>query len=122
MYKLETQDLQNPHIRSIFEDLIIFIEENDRDFEPGLFKSSLKEELTPIFTDLYLWDIGQLSDEPAQLVKELGKVIERIKKQSIKKQLSSLSERIKLAETENDKRQLDELTLQFNNLSQQLNI
>jgi DNA primase len=121
MYKLETEDLQNPDIKAIFEALIKFVNENDKDFDPESFKNTLKEELKPIFTDAYMWDIGHLSDDTALLVKELNKVIDRVKNTSVKRQLSSLSERIKLAESGNNSRQLKKLTIQFNNLSQKLN-
>jgi DNA primase len=121
MYKLETEDIQNPEIKAIFEELIKYVKENEEAFDPGSFKNTLKDELKPIFTDAYMWDIGPLSDDTSLLVKELNKIIDRIRNISIKKQLSSLSERIKLAETENNTKQLKDLTLQFNNLSQKLN-
>ncbi len=123
VYNLEPEDIQNENIRELFNLIRQKIDKKAKKLDPSKFSAEIEKQnpdLKKMFLDLYLWDFGGMTDDVSSLTKELNAVISRIKNDSIKRQLNTLSQQIKLAEVENNSKLLKKLTLQFNELSQKL--
>ncbi|HQG79160.1 MAG TPA: hypothetical protein PK564_02365, partial [bacterium] len=87
------------------------------------FLNKLDEDLKEITSELYLWDFmeeGDSEEGKKVLERELKEVIERIKKDSVRRQLQIISSDIKMAETRKDNKEVERLTKKFEKLSKNL--
>ena len=72
-------------------------------------------------SELYLWDLeGKDEEDEKMITKELQDMVDRIGKDSLKRQLKSLSEEIKIAETRKEEEEVERLTKKFEKLSKGL--
>ena len=85
------------------------------------FVESLPEELVAAVDAAYLTDLGKLASDPDKLRREIKKTMEELRKISLKSQMMELSEKIKGAEVDKDKKKLEKLNLQFVKLSREIN-
>ena len=119
-YKLEVEDFIDTTTREIFETLTNLLASEKGDINIKKFADDLKEELKETFEYLYLFDLGKLAEEPELLEKEIGDVVSRMKKKRVKADMKKLSEQIKLAEKENDVKEIEKLSKKFDKLSKKL--
>lgn len=120
-YKLESEDFFDTNIKTVFEELTRFLSSEKGELNIKKFADSLKDELKDTFEALYLFDLGKIVDDEKLLEREINDTIDRIKKIRIKSDLKNLTEQIKIAEKENNVKQIDKLTKEFDKLSKKLN-
>jgi len=80
----------------------------------------LPKELTGFVDNLYLINISPAFGEKEAWGEELIKLAKRIKQRSLKRQLSLISQKLKLAQTKKDNRQVAILTKNFDKLARNL--
>ena len=122
--KLKKEDFLNGNIADIFIELQEYLEDRKTDINIKSLINKFDEEKGKLVSDLYLWDFeGDLDDGENfedRINKELEDIVERIKKDSIKRQLQILSGEIKIAETKKEEDELERLTKKFEKLSKSL--
>ena len=64
--------------------------------------------------------MGETDDREKERERELAELVDRIKKDSVKRQLKILSDEIKIAETKKEDKELKRLTKKFEKLSKSL--
>jgi len=119
MYKVSPEDLPNEDTKAIFKKLIEFME-NREEFDIEHFIDIIDANLRSFVSDLYMWDFGEYSTEDQQIFRNLNLAIGRIKKDSIKRELKLLTEKIKLAEMEKNTKSLETLQTRLIELSKEL--
>src|SRR3989344_2627047 len=80
----------------------------------------LPKELTDFVDNLYLINISLAFAEQEAWLEELIKLAKRIRQKSLKRQLSAISQKLKLAQTKKDNRQVAILTKNFDKLARNL--
>lgn len=70
--------------------------------------------------ELALWDIGDIANDENKLLEEAKKTANRIKKESIKKEMKMITEKIKIAERNGDLDEANRLTQKFKNMLKNL--
>jgi len=121
--KIKKEDFLNEGLGEIFEELAIYLENRKTEINIKSFLNKFDEDKQKVVSDLYLWDSegdGIAEKEDQKIAKELSNIVERIKKDSAKRQLQSLSDEIKIAETKRDDKELERLTKRFEKLSKSL--
>jgi DNA primase len=121
--KLKKEDFLNEKIAEIFNCLKTYLKDRKTDINIKTFLNKLDEDLKEITSELYLWDfVEEVDSEEGQKVleRELKEVIERIKKDSVRRQLQIISSDIKMAETRKDNEEVERLTKKFEKLSKNL--
>ena len=119
--KLETKDFLSDQIRRIFEKILPYIKGRKTDINIKSLLNKLDEDDQKLVSDLFLWDIEGLDeDKKVILEKDLEGTVQRIKMDATKRELSDLTEKIKLAEKESDTKELESLTKRFEKLSKGL--
>lgn len=113
VYSIDLENLTNSLVKNIAEKLKIFLQTCEKTFEIKKFLKTLDSNEQEKVTELYLL-------EPLDTQKELKEVYERLKKEWTKQKLKSITEQIKLAEMQNDSKQLEKLTKEFGKLSKEL--
>jgi len=84
------------------------------------FSKKLPEELKTTLDELYLWDLEYVIENEPVLERELNNTVEKIKKDTAKRDMKELSTRIKQAEATKNKKELTALTKEFQELSEKL--
>lgn len=119
--KLKPKDFLNDEVRDIFEKIKEYIKDRKTEINIKSLLSKLDEGEQKLVSDLFLWDIEGLDeDKKIILERDLEGTVQRIKMDATKRELSELTERIKLAEKENNSKELDSLTKRFERLSKEL--
>ncbi|MFH1648867.1 MAG: toprim domain-containing protein, partial [Patescibacteria group bacterium] len=119
--KLEPKDFLSDQVRSIFEKALPYIKGRKTDINIKSLLNKLDEDDQKLVSDLFLWDIEGLDeDKKVILEKDLEGTVQRIKMDATKRELSDLTEKIKLAEKESDTKELESLTKRFEKLSKGL--
>ena len=121
--KLKKEDFLNGKIAEIFSRLKMYLKDRKTDINIKTFLNKLDEDLKEITSELYLWDFmeeGDSEEGKKVLERELKEVIERIKKDSVRRQLQIISSDIKMAETRKDNKEVERLTKKFEKLSKNL--
>ena len=121
--KLKKEDFLNEKIAEIFNHLKMYLKDRKTDINIKTFLNKLDEDLKEITSELYLWDFmeeGDGEEGKKVLERELKEVIERIKKDSVRRQLQIISSDIKMAETRKDNKEVERLTKKFEKLSKNL--
>jgi DNA primase len=119
--QVKKEDFEDLQLSEIFEALSEYIEGRKTDINIKTFVSKLDEDKSKMVSDLYLNDLNG-KEELAEklLVRDLKNIIERVKKESTKRQLKVLSEEIKIAETEKKSEEVERLSKKFEKLSKSL--
>ncbi len=120
LYKLESEDFTVERNREVFSELKKLADSKNKKFDIKYFTEQLKPEYKEVVLEMYLWDFGDLASNKNLFVGELESTTSRIKKDTTKRKLKKISERIKLAELEKNTSLLEELSKEFNELSKQL--
>lgn len=120
LYKLGQKDFTDENLLEIFNDLKKYLLGRKRKFEIQQFTKRFDENYREIVNNLYMWDLRDLGSREDLLDKELTKVFEFLKKRTAKRELKELAERIKRAEMENNRKELEKLTKEFQELSEKL--
>ena len=121
--KLKKEDFLNGKVAEIFNHLKMYLKDRKTDINIKTFLNKLDEDLKEITSELYLWDFmeeGDSEEGKKVLERELKEVIERIKKDSVRRQLQIISSDIKMAETRKDNKEVERLTKKFEKLSKNL--
>lgn len=121
--KLSPEDFHNEKVSLIFVNLKKYLKDRKSDVNIKTLMKKYDEELQELLSELYLWDLDETvghEDEEKDLENELEELVDRIKKESVKRQLKTLSEEIKIAETKKEEKELKRLTKKFEKLSKSL--
>lgn len=120
LYKLAQKDFTDLELQQIFTEFKAYLTGRKRKFEIQAFAKKFDEKLSALIDELYLWDLGELNENEIKFNKELESVFEFVKKRTAKREMKELGTQIKQAEMENNKKLLNELSKQFNELSEKL--
>ena len=121
--KLKSEDFLNGNIVEIFGELKKYLEDRKSDINIKSFLNKFDGEKRDLVSELYMWDQeGKLETEDSKkdVEKDLDDIYERVKKDSVKRQLQILSNEIKIAETKKEEDELERLTKKFEKLSKSL--
>ena len=119
--KLKKEDFANPELSAIFEELSSYIADRKAPINIKTLIGKFDEEKGKMVSELYLWDLeGKDEEDEKMITKELQDMVDRIGKDSLKRQLKSLSEEIKIAETRKEEEEVERLTKKFEKLSKGL--
>lgn len=121
LYKLGKADFTDENMLKIFIKLKDYLIDRKRKFKIKYFiKRFDDEKFQQMVYDLYLQDLQKVEDDPKLLEEELDRVFDLLKKSRTKRGLKKLSEKIRQAEMAGNKEELEELKLEFKELSQKL--
>ena len=119
--KLKKEDFASSELSDIFEEVSDYIAKRKTSINIKSLISKFNEEKGKMVSELYLWDLEGKDEEDEKLIaKELQDMVDRIGKDSLKRQLKSLSEEIKIAETRKEEEEVERLTKRFEKLSKGL--
>ncbi len=121
--KLKAEDFLNESILEIFVELKKYLEDRKSDINIKTFMNKFEGEKKDLVSELYMWDQeGRLETEDSvkDIEKDLDDICDRVKKDSVKRQLQILSNEIKIAETKKEEDELERLTKKFEKLSKSL--
>ncbi|MFA6981699.1 MAG: DNA primase [Patescibacteria group bacterium] len=119
LYKLAREDFSETSTQEVFTELKRYIKEKGA-FDIAGFIDTIKSDLEVPVRELYMWDIGTLTEDPKKFGTELGSAVSRIKKASAKRKITELTERLKLAEVEKNVKEIKELTEELKKYSSKL--
>lgn len=121
-YKLHPEDFENPVLLSIFNSYIEYLQKDTKSFNIKSVEKALSDEEKSWVADLYIWDLDERFDfgDKGRLEKELESTFKRIRKDSARKALKELTEKIKLAELGNDFDQVAKLSKKVEKLKKLL--
>lgn len=119
--KLKKEDFENEEIGEIYEVLSKYLKGRKTVVNIKTFLGKIGESKEKIVSELYLRDLDGKEELEGKLLKqELGDLVKRLKNESVKRQLKSISEEIKMAETERRTSEVKSLTKKFEKLSKSL--
>jgi hypothetical protein len=120
VHKLGIRDFSDEKSRELFNILKGYLSGRKRQFNIQYFVARLDQDLKEETERLYLLDISYVINDPVLLEKELTSVFKTLKKRGIKRELRSISTRIKEAEENKDGKTLKKLSEEFTQLSKRL--
>ena len=112
LYKLEAHDFTNPEFQAIYTSLKSHHDKADT-FNVQAFIDTIDSNLKNLVSELYLWDLGDLFDEPKLFLQEINATFARIRRDTLKRELKNLTLQIKQAEAEGNTKLLKELSNKF---------
>lgn len=103
-YKMDVEDFINPIVVNIFKSLVDYLKEDKKSFNIKQVIKRADEAYHDNISELYIWDFDGIIevDSTQQLERELESLFKRIKKDSAKRAVKDLTEKIKIAEMEKD--------------------
>lgn len=120
LYKLNVGDFTEKPTQEIYQSLLKYLDSKPEVFKIKYFEESLSDNLKEQVREMYLWDFGKISDDAKLMESEIKATVSRLEKESLKRTLKDLTEKIKLAELENDRIEVEKLSKKFNKLSKKL--
>lgn len=120
LYKLGQKDFTDTVLQQVFVSLKDYLLGRQRRFEIKYFIKRLDESLQPLVNEMYLWDMGNLTDNPTHLLKEIDTAYSRIKRETIRREMREMSVKIKEAEANKNPDLLVEYTNKLKELSGKL--
>lgn len=124
--KLAQKDFTNKDLSEIFSMLKSYIIKRKKAFDIKGFYAKLRDSLRQRVESLYLLDLsfdklGLYEDQIENLIsEETENTIKILKKETVKRELKELGRKIKLAESEGKKAELNKLKKEFSELSKKL--
>lgn len=119
--KVKREDFENQEIGEIFEVLAEYITRRKTAVNIKSFVGKFDEERGKLISEIYLNNLNEKEElKEKLLIEEFKDVTDRIKKESIKRQLKVMSEEIKMAEIERKTEEVEKLTKRFEKLSKGL--
>jgi len=122
-YKVEPQDIADDSLRGIIDTLRDYLNAGSKKlkkFDPKDFAKTLNADQSTLFESLYLKESGTGISDDQQLKKEFDSALHRLRKESAKRRMHTISTEIKLAEKSGDSAAVEKLTTEFENLKNQL--
>lgn len=119
LYKVGPEDLPSENTKNVHIELSKYLSDKS-EFDIEQFIDIIDTNLKSFVSDLYMWDFGEYSVDDQKIFRDLNLAINRIKKDSIKRELKLLTEKIKLAEMEKNTKSLVELQSRLIELSKEL--
>ena len=117
LHNLTPEDLSLSHISSIYAKMLKFVKAG-KDLSVKTFINTLTEQDLVSARDLSLWDVG-IPAESDKFVEELTVTVKRIKKESAKRKMADVSQRIREAELTKDTKTIEQLTDEFNSYAKE---
>ena len=77
------------------------------------FLHSLSEESLVKARELSLWDVGDISEDEDRFIKDLKETAKRLKKESVKRKMATLTVKLREAERTGNEKELVKLTKEF---------
>jgi len=116
--KMRNGDFEGEILRKIFEALKEYSTDRKTDLNIKTFVKVLDEESANLASELYLWDLERNIDfnNREEILKELEKVKERLKKEYAKRTIKELTDELKLAEKEKNSKEIERLSKRVQNL------
>jgi len=111
LYNLKPEDFESLTLSRITKQL----KKEKKKINVRKFIDKLEEEVRPAAEELFLWEI-----EPKNLGTEVERAYKRVKRRFLRKSLQNLSKEIKLAEMQEDTRNVADLTTKFEKLKKKL--
>ncbi|KKT05211.1 MAG: hypothetical protein UV83_C0006G0040, partial [candidate division WWE3 bacterium GW2011_GWE2_43_18] len=101
---MDVEDFLNPIVVNIYEALVAYLKEDRKSFNIKQVIKKAEEGHHDNISELYLWDFDGIIEveSPQILEREIESVFKRIKKDSAKRAVKALTEKIKVAELEKD--------------------
>lgn len=118
---LTPEDLAQSQNSSICSKLFEYIEKKG-DLSVKSFIGGLAEQDLVKARDLSLWDVGNFSKGEDDYIKELTETVKRIKKESDKRKMSTLTYQIRDAEKRDDAETVKKLTAEFKEISKAISL
>ena len=110
LYKLGKKDFTNDENRDIFVQFKDYVNSRKRQFKTKYFIEKLDDSLREKAEELYLWDIGELTNNETSLEKEIDTTFKRLKRDTINRELRFLQRELKDAELKTDDEKVEELS------------
>ena len=114
LQNLTPEDLAQSQIFSLYSKLVDYIEKNGNLSIKSFIDGLAGEDLVKA-RELSLWDVGDFNN-----LKELTETVKRVKKESNKRKMSSLTYQIREAERKDDADKVKKLTEEFKKLSEKI--
>jgi len=121
--KIKPDDFLNENISEIFSGLKKYLKDRKSEINIKSLSKKFDGDTKDLLSELYLWDFdrgSEASDQESEIEKELDEIVDRLIKDSVKRQLQILSDEIKIAETKKDESELEKLMKKFDKLSKSL--
>jgi DNA primase len=121
LYKLGRNDFTNEQLSAIFSNFKDHVIGRKRKFDIKYFNSKLDDEIRPRSEEIFLMDIDAIGDEgnEKQFEKEAIAALNRIKRDSISRELKIMNEQLKRAEIEKNTSEIEKLSKRVYKLSKQ---
>lgn len=116
---VKEEDFNLPAAAKIIQLLQLYFKTH-KEFDVKKFSSLLSPELSPLFDKVLLLDIENVLSDVSKYDKELMQTAKEIKKNSLRRNINSLSTKIKEKEDETDEKKVDQLQQELKNLLTQL--
>jgi DNA primase len=120
LYKLGQKDFPEPTTQEVFTALKDYLIDRKQKFKVESFYKKLNEQQRKAVDELYLWDLGDIVDEPVKLANEIVSTFDRIKKDTARREIKEIMDRMKQAEMEKDTKLVKELAERIKTLSARL--
>lgn len=120
-HRLGQKDFSVPKLQNIFVAFKEYLSGRKRAFNIKSFRDKLSEEEQLLLDELYLQDFSFLSENEGRFSEEISRMVDVLKRQTVRRELNELSRRIKEAEAGGEKERLEELRKEFKVLSEKLN-
>jgi len=121
LQNLTPEDLAQSQNSGIYNKLYEYIE-NHGDLSVKSFIQGLTDQALVKARDLSLWDVGDFNKNTDEYLVELTETVKRIKKESDKRKMSSLTYQIREAEKQNDAETVKKLTEAFKEVSKAITL
>lgn len=119
LYKLKSRDFTNDQLKEIYLKLKEYIDSSPSNFDIKYLLGTISSpEGKDLLSNAYLLDLGEISD--VKMKTEAESLLSRIKVISIKRELTEISEQIKLAEMEKNSNEISRLSEKFTKVSKKL--
>lgn len=121
--KIKPEDFLNENISEILMVLKKYLKDRKSEINIKSLMKKFDGDTKDLLSELYLWDLDkgeEISDQDSEIEKEIDDIVDRLIKESVKRQLQILSDEIKIAETKKDEGELDKLMKKFDKLSKSL--
>lgn len=102
LYKLGKNDFTNEQNLGIFSEFKEYVIGRKRQFDIKYFISKLDDSLRSGSEEIYLTDLGDLTEETKLFEKELNQTFKRLKSETISRELADIKEKIRKAELVNN--------------------
>jgi DNA primase len=120
LYKLGQKDFPSETGKEVFSELKEHLNGRKRKFDIKYFCNKFPEDTQTYINDLYLWDFEEILEDEKRLYSEMETTLSRIKKDTAKRELKELTEKIKQAEAEKNKDMITELSKKIKAVSEKL--